>query len=82
MLGPELEKHCRTPAAVGWGPLGAALSSQVALVVKDLADEAGGIRVSVPASSVLGREGAGCGSVGDMTGAWLASAPLSPSLWT
>ena len=35
-----------------------------------------------PASSVLAREGAGCGSVGDVTGAWLASAPLSPSLWT
>ena len=34
-----------------------------------------------PASSVLAREGAGCGSVGDVTGAWLASAPLSPSLW-
>ena len=33
-----------------------------------------------PASSVLAREGAGCGSVGDLTGAWLASAPLSPSL--
>ena len=32
-----------------------------------------------PASSVLAWEGAGCGSV---TGAWLASAPLSPSLWT
>ena len=29
-----------------------------------------------------GREGAGCGSVGDVPGAWLASAPLSPSLWT
>ena len=28
------------------------------------------------------REGAGCGSVGDVTGAWLASAPLSPSLWS
>ena len=27
-------------------------------------------------------EGAGCGSVGDVTGAWLASAPLWPSLWT
>ena len=25
-----------------------------------------------PASSVLAREGAGCGSVGDVTGAWLA----------
>ena len=24
-----------------------------------------------PASSVLAREGAGCGSVGDVTGAWL-----------
>ena len=38
-----------------------------------------------PASSVLAREGAGCGSVGDVpgvTGAWLASAPLWPSLWT
>ena len=35
-----------------------------------------------PASSVLAREGAGCGSVGDVPGAWLASAPLSPSLWT
>ena len=35
-----------------------------------------------PASSVLARAGAGCGSVGDVTGAWLASAPLSPSLWT
>ena len=35
-----------------------------------------------PASSVLAREGAGCGSVGDVTGVWLASAPLSPSLWT
>ena len=32
-------------------------------------------------SSVLAREGAGCGSVGDVPGAWLASAPLSPSLW-
>ena len=31
---------------------------------------------------VLAREGAGCGSVGDVPGAWLASAPLSPSLWT
>ena len=30
----------------------------------------------------LAREGAGCGSVGDVPGAWLASAPLSPSLWT
>ena len=29
-----------------------------------------------PASSVLAREGAGCGSVGDVPGAWLASAPL------
>ena len=28
-----------------------------------------------PASSVLAREGAGCGSVGDVPGAWLASAP-------
>ena len=35
-----------------------------------------------PASSLLAREGAGCGSVGDVPGAWLASAPLSPSLWT
>ena len=35
-----------------------------------------------PASSVLAREGAGYGSVGDVPGAWLASAPLSPSLWT
>ena len=35
-----------------------------------------------PASSVLAREGVGCGSVGDVPGAWLASAPLSPSLWT
>ena len=34
-----------------------------------------------PASSVLAREGAGCGSVGDVPGAWLDSAPLSPSLW-
>ena len=34
------------------------------------------------ASSVLAREGAGCGSVGDVPGAWLASAPLWPSLWT
>ena len=32
--------------------------------------------------SVLAREGAGCGSVGDVPCAWLASAPLSPSLWT
>ena len=31
---------------------------------------------------LVAREGAGCGSVGDVTGAWLASAPLSPSLWT
>ena len=30
MPGPELEKHCRTPAAVYWGPLGAVPSSQVA----------------------------------------------------
>ena len=30
----------------------------------------------------VAREGAGCGSVGDVPGAWLASAPLSPSLWT
>ena len=35
-----------------------------------------------PSSSVLAREGAGCGSVGDVPGAWLASAPLWPSLWT
>ena len=35
-----------------------------------------------PASSLLAREGAGCGGVGDVPGAWLASAPLSPSLWT
>ena len=35
-----------------------------------------------PASSVLAREGAGCGSVGDVPGALLASAPLWPSLWT
>ena len=28
-------------------------------------------------SSVLAREGAGCGSVGDVPGAWLASAPPS-----
>ena len=35
-----------------------------------------------PASSVLAREGAGCGSVGDVPGTWLASAPLWPSLWT
>ena len=35
-----------------------------------------------PASSVLAREGAGCRSVGDVTGAGLASAPLWPSLWT
>ena len=27
------------------------------------------------ASSVLARAGAGCGSAGDVTGAWLASAP-------
>ena len=33
-----------------------------------------------PASSVLAWEGAGCGSVADVPGAWLASAPLSPSL--
>ena len=38
--------------------------------------------VLVPASSVLARAGAGCGSAGDVTGAWLASAPLWPSLWT
>ena len=31
---------------------------------------------------LVAREGAGCGSVGDVPGAWLASAPLSPSLWT
>ena len=30
-----------------------------------------------PASSVLAREGASCGSVGDVRGSWLASAPLS-----
>ena len=30
---------------------------------------------------IYAREGAGCGSVGDVPGAWLASAPLSPSLW-
>ena len=35
-----------------------------------------------PASSLLAREGAGCGSVGDVPGAWLASAPLWRSLWT
>ena len=34
-----------------------------------------------PASSLLAREGAGCGSVGDVPGAGLASAPLWPSLW-
>ena len=32
-------------------------------------------------SSVLARAGAGCGSVGDVPGAWLASAPLWPYLW-
>ena len=31
---------------------------------------------------LLAREGAVCGSVGDVTVAWLASAPLWPSLWT
>ena len=41
-----------------------------------------------PASSLLAREGAGCGSVGDVPGAWLASwktwfpAPSSPSSLT
>ena len=38
--------------------------------------------MNMQVSSVLAREGAGCGSVGDVPGAWLASAPLSPSLWT
>ena len=41
-----------------------------------------GLAQRFPASSVLAREGTGCGSVGDVPGAWLASAPLSPSLWT
>ena len=30
-----------------------------------------GLAQRFPASSVLAREGAGCGSVGDVTGAWL-----------
>ena len=34
------------------------------------------------ASSVTAQAGEGCGSVGDLTGALLASAPLLPSLWT
>ena len=33
-------------------------------------------------AKAFAREGAGCGSVGDVSGAWLASAPLWPSLWT
>ena len=37
---------------------------------------------TLPISSVHARIGAGCRSVGDVPGAWLASAPLSPSLWT
>ena len=42
-------------------------------------------RASPIASKLLATspgEGAGCGSVGDVPGAWLASAPLWPSLWT
>ena len=34
------------------------------------------------ANKIFTRAGVGCGNVGDVTGAWLASAPLSPSLWT
>ena len=34
-----------------------------------------------PASSVLAREGAGCGSVGDVTGAWLGTNGGSLWLW-
>ena len=61
--------HLR-PGAVAQSP-----GREAALVWASLAQR-------FPASSVLAREGAGCGSVGDVPGAWLASAPLSPSLWT
>ena len=52
-------------------PTGGSPASQGALAWASLAQR-------FPASSVLAREGAGCGSVGDVSGAWLASAPLSP----
>ena len=44
-------------------------------------DRWGGVLMLQP-PALGAREGAGCGSVGDVTGAWLASAPLWPSLWT
>ena len=51
------------------------IAQGIVMAVKDLAKR-------FPASSVLARAGAGCRSAGDVTGAWLASAPLWPSLWT
>ena len=56
------------PGAIGQSP-----GREAALAWASLAQR-------FPASSVLAREGAGRGSVGDVPGAWLASAPLWPSL--
>ena len=67
---PERRSSALRPGAVAQSP-----GREAALAWASLAQR-------FPASSVLARAGAGCGSVGDVTGAWLASAPLSPSLWT
>ena len=63
------------PRHVCAGEAGATPGREAALAWASLAKR-------FPASSVLAREGASCGSVGDVPGAWLASAPLWPSLWT
>ena len=70
---PQPEKDLESPSSTPLEGNPAGLSSC-----------SGGLRplVELCVSSVLAREGAGCGSVGDVPGAWLASAPLSPSLWT
>ena len=69
-LGAKVCAFCPRPGAVAQSP-----GREAALAWASLAQR-------FPASSVLAREGACFGSVGDVPGAWLASAPLSPSLWT
>ena len=80
---PGSSLHCRL--AVLW-PCLAVVSAFVLAIAQSPGREAALAWASLaqrfPASSVLAREGAGCASVGDVPGAWLASAPLSPSLWT
>ena len=72
LLGKASTRRFLLLQAQGW-----TLSGSLRPLVELCVDPAGS-----PASSVLAREGAGCGSVGDVPGAWLASAPLWPSLWS